>query len=387
MTAKHAIRLLFAALAIGFFATPIAARTIGITAQPFENRRFAQAPKLSQGWNAFQQTTQYLTDRMPLRAQAIHANTHIWTDVLGTDPRYADAPLASDEALPFAGDAEQPAGAAGKAPQPAQVKVLRGKDGWLYLEGELDRACGTSAEVVDALGRWSDLVELIRASGREVVLVVSPDKASVYPEHLPDDYPSKDCALEGKERFWKLLAGRERAGVVQLREDLVRRKARAGDDLYARKDSHWTTLGSLVLVHAVLDRIGGGVRMGPREIVDKGSAHYQGDLTVLIGAPEPDTRADREIRRVPSARRVPGRAVLVGDSFSHAPIGQLIQYFEKIEQTLWVTTPVPEIAESIAKSDRVVVQTVEREFVDRGSAAGVVAALLPVLRERLARDR
>ena len=61
------IRVAFAVLAIGFFAAPIILRGVGVTATAFENRRLADAPQLSQGWDGFQQTSRFLTDRLPLR--------------------------------------------------------------------------------------------------------------------------------------------------------------------------------------------------------------------------------------------------------------------------------------------------------------------------------
>jgi alginate O-acetyltransferase complex protein AlgJ len=379
------VRLTIAALAIGFFAAPIAARMVGITAEAFENRKFAEAPKLSQGWDAFQQTSQFLTDRMPLRAQAVRANTRIWTDVFDTTPRYGQQTmLADDQALPFAGDAEQPPDPNEQTPQQKAAQVLQGEDGWLYLQGELDRACGAFVPFERAIARWLALTETIRASGRDVVLIVAPDKASVYPEHLPEEYASDDCALAEKDRFWGLLERAERRGAaVALRDDLVRAKTRAGDDLFARKDSHWTTLGSLTLVRAALDSVGGGVRMRAGEIVDPGRAAYQGDLTVLLGTPEADTRAEREIRRAAAAPRVPGRTLLVGDSFGDAPLGPLRAYFGQLDHALLVVTPLRRIAAQVEAADTVILETVERDFTFRASDGGVVEALRAVLRKRL----
>jgi hypothetical protein len=383
MSRTTAIRLLFAALAVGFFAAPIAARALGITAEAFENRRFAEAPKLSQGWDAFQQTTAFLTDRMPLRAQAVRANTRIWTDVFGSEPRYADGTLGGDAALPFAGSAGQP-DAPGAALPGGGVQVLAGRDGWLFLQDELNRACGPPIPFEQALARWRALVATIRASGRDVVLIVAPDKASVYPEHLPASYVSDDCALAAKRRLWRLFDG---GGVVELRDALVAQKASAGDDLYARKDSHWTTLGSLSLVRAALAQLGTGIRVSPGEITDPGRASYQGDLTVLIGNPENDTRAERAVTRAAGAPRVPGRTVLVGDSFSNAPIGQLRSYFAEVAHVLWVGTPIDELAGRIAGADTVILETVERELSFRAADDGPVPKLQRALRAGLDSQR
>lgn len=160
MSLGRAMRLLSAFLAVGFFATPIALRAVGIRARAFENRRFAAAPNLDEGWGFFDETTRFLVDRMPLRYQAVHANTWIDLNVFDTTPHYGENGLSgvqNDLALPFTGRPDQnsaglssvnPAtkASAGSAPAqppppPTATQVVLGRDGWLFLQGVFDRAC------------------------------------------------------------------------------------------------------------------------------------------------------------------------------------------------------------------------------------------------------
>jgi hypothetical protein len=361
---RRAIRLLFAVLAVGFFAAPIALRAVGVTAEAFENRPFATAPKLSQGWDAFGQATLFLTDRMPLRAQAVRANTRIWTDVLGTTPRYGDQGTEGAVA----------------------AQVIRGDDGWLYLQGEQDRSCAPAIPVATALARWAGLVALVRASGRRAIAIVPPDKASVYPEHLPDDFPNEDCAASGKEELWRLLErSAERTGVLPLRAALLREKRREADPLYLPRDSHWNDVGALSLVRESLARLDAGIGVRPSEAVDPGDAAYVGDLTALLGETEGGTHPQRTIVRDPRARRVPGRTLLVKDSYGEASTPQLAPYFEDLRTVLWVGTPAQRIGREIAAADTVILETVEREFALRAGPEGFVGPLAVELRKRLDR--
>jgi alginate O-acetyltransferase complex protein AlgJ len=386
MSAKTAIRLTFALLAIGFFAAPIAARMLGITAEAFENRRFADPPKLSQGWNAFQQTGRFLTDRMPLRAQAVRANTRIWTDVFGATPRYGGGQpaLADDGALPFAGAAEQPGQPAPPAAAPDPAQVIRGNDGWLYLQGEQDRACAPAVGVKAALDRWAELVAVVRASGRRAVAVVAPDKASIYPEHLPGDFPNADCAVAGKQALWGVLErSPASAGVVPLRRALLDRKRRGGEQLYLTKDSHWNEQGSLTLVRAALAAVGGGVRVAPAEILDSGTREYTGDLTTLLGESETDVAPVRVVARAADAPRVAGRTLMVRDSYGDAAAPQLAPYVTVFQDALWFGSTAPQLAREVALADTVIFETVEREFAFRAAPDGPVAALTAALRQGL----
>jgi alginate O-acetyltransferase complex protein AlgJ len=390
MTRTTAIRIAFAALAVAFFAAPIGARMLGITAEAFENRKFAEAPKLSQRWNAFQQTGAFLTDRMPLRAQAVRANTRIWQDVFGATPRYgSQSSLAGDQALPFApaGDGQPADQQPGQPGQPVELtaeqkaaQVLPGKDGWLYVAEEQRRSCAPYLPFGDAFDRWDALLDQIRAKGKRAILVIPPDKSSIYPEHL-DDVPDGDCAARGKAELAALLerAG-GRAGILELRRELLRRKRTAGDDLYTRKDSHWTTLGSLALVDAVLDRLGDGVVRRRDEVVNPGRAEYTGDLTLLLGASEKDTYAQRAIRRRDGAPRILGRTLVVGDSYFNAPNEQLAPYLEDFLFLSWVDNPIPQIAAEIEAADTVILETVEREFTWRAADFALVPPLRKALR-------
>jgi len=386
MSPSHATRILFAILAIAFFATPVTARMVGITAEAFENRRFAEAPKPSQGWDAFQQTTRFLTDRMPLRAQAVRANTRIWQDLFDTDPRYSrQTTLADDQALPFTGQTEDDDG--GSRPATAS-QVLSGKDRWLFLTGELSNACTPPLPFDEVLRRWADLVAVVRASGRRAVVLVAPDKASVYPEFLPDEFSGDECALAGKRALWDLLEQRGPGlGVVPLRERLLRAKRRGDDLVYLRRDSHWNALGALEPLRAVLDRFGGAVRIAPGELRPSSASEYRGDLTALLGATDTDTQPGLSLVREPDARRVPGDTLLLGDSYGELSVPKMVPYFEALRAPVWVGTPAKQLMDEIAGADLVIFETVERDIGYRVSDAGPASpAFTAALRRHLMRS-
>jgi len=375
MSRTNLIRTLFAILAIGFFATPIAARVLGVTAQSFENRRLADPPKLSQGWDAFNQTTRYLTDRMPLRKQAIEANTHIWTDVFDTDPNYAGRQaLARDQALPFAGRIEdERSGRSGPG-----LESGRGK--WLFLDDEFEIACDDSVTDIGALERWGDLVRAVRDAGHPAFMFVAPAKASVYPEHLPATYAFDHCAPEGRKRFWDVM-GRAGAaqGVIGLRSDLLKLKRSASDEVFQRQDSHWSTLGAITLVERALETLGGGVRLRRSEIVGRREVFYTGDISRIGGRSETDTRIEYDLVRAPGAPRVPGRTLLVCDSFAYRWIRLFKPYFENVRYVS-LRRPEAEIAAEIAKADTVILEANELLMKVQGAPGEQAAKILAALR-------
>lgn len=375
MRSKTATRTVFALLAVVFFATPIALRIVGVTASAFENRPLADPPKLSQGWDAFGQATRYITDHMPLRQQAVRANTRIWTDVFNTDPRYGGQQAPRPNPAAPLGDQASRQGVT-KAVGGVAPWVVQGPGGWLFFGKDLEQACHPDVPRTRALARWDRLVRAIRATGRQAIAIVAPDKSSIYPEHVPDDLLD-DCVIEGRRRSWQLIDDRPPADrVVGLRDDLLRRKVGAGDDLYARKDSHWTTLGSLSMVEAVLDRFGQGIAIRDSDLGTPRHVWYTGDLTVALGAPEADFQLDQPVRRTPDSPRVTSRALVVGDSFYGMALEQLEQYFHDIRGVAWGQVDLERVAEEIAASDVVIFEVVERMFSVRASANGSVPSLL-----------
>jgi alginate O-acetyltransferase complex protein AlgJ len=385
-------RLVFAVLAIAFFATPLALRAVGVTARPFENRVLAGPPRLSQGWNAFDEASRFFVDRMPLREQAVRANTWISRHIFDTTPRYGQGAFAAaaQSGLPFGQPlAPQPAPAQRPRPNqpaPAGNHAVVGRDGWLYLQGELDRACSPPITYAQAVSDWKQVLALVRASGRRAVVLVVPDKSTIYPEHLPESFQDKQCSEHNRQTLWAAIDAASPGNVVGLRSPLLAAKRRAGDGLYRRKDSHWSTLGSLALVQAALERIGGGVRLRPSEIVDPGPGTYTGDLTTLVGAAEQDRVQQRNVQRARGARRVPGRTLFVYDSYGQIGLAQVAPYFVNFRSVDWSQTVPTRRAEEVARSDTVIFETVEREFDYRASDLGEAGpALLAALRRRLGR--
>lgn len=252
--------------------------------------------------------------------------------------------------------------------------MLQGRDGWLFVKDELARACTPLVPTQLALERWRELVSIVRAAGKRAVVVVPPDKGSIYGEHLPGG-DLTDCARGAERRFWATLARAPAAwGVAQLEGPLARRKRRTMIPLYSKADSHWTTFGGLELVRSVLDRVGGRVRLEPQEVVSLGVGHAVGDLTVLLGESTREPLPEHTIRRAPGAPRVLGRALLFHDSFGERHLDDLP----------WSVAEGRQLADAIAGADVVIFEIVERDFALRGSDGGQVSrSFLRVLRKRL----
>ena len=181
----------------------------------------------------------------------------------------------------------------------ALATVLPGRAGWYYWLGEdglsLDRHYRGVApfpkDYVDAT-----VAELIRrhdwlaARGIAYVVLVIPEKFTIYPEYLPE-WVIKSVEPSPYDRVAAAMRADNRVAFIDLRPAL--RAAKAHDRVYYRTDSHWNYNGALVGYDAIMrevqrtlppDRLP-GIVPPQRPAYIPGVDFYSGDLIAMLGLP------------------------------------------------------------------------------------------------------
>ena len=374
-------RHLLTALALLFFLLPLGLRAAGVTARPFENRPMAPRPSLDAGWEVFDQTGRFFTDRMPLREQAVRAQNWAARNVLDVPPTWrrdllADqantAALPQDKQLEPEQPVEQRAAGSGS-------RVVEGDDGWLFLSDDLERACEPTAPWPVVIGRLEAIAKGIRESGRDVVVAIAPDKSTIYPELLSDAARRRHaCAARNRREYWPLIERSGEPALLALREDMLAAKRSTGGELYRSTDSHWNSVGAGVAVRAILAHLDGGVRVAPGEFVQRPPLKYTGDLTTLVGSTAASTTPERTVRRAAGAPKLSGDTLFMADSYGLYDGPLLVPYARKLTQVPWPGTVPDAIVAAVEAADRVILQIVERELnIQLGAdAGGPFAALL-----------
>ena len=177
--------------------------------------------------------------------------------------------------------------------------VILGRDDWLYFGGEdghtLDRFVRGTVPVGDDAIR-ALVAEIGRrrawlsARGIPYIVTIAPDKATIYPEHLPA-WVQTMRAPTPLDRALRALAQDPQLHVVDLREPL--RAAKARELVYYRTDSHWNYLGAIVgyqaLMHEVQRAVGTArlPSIAPPDMppYTPGIDTYRGDLARILGVP------------------------------------------------------------------------------------------------------
>lgn len=151
--------------------------------------------------------------------------------------------------------------------------VIEGKDGWLFLPGELRHLSrgafwGEAAQSVsratlpenrDPLPSIVDFHRQLKAAGIELLLVPVPAKAEVYPDKISRGVENRKAAVRERrdpyhQRFLEALT---RAGVPVLDLTALFLDARTakGPDLFCRQDSHWSGAGCATAANGIGERI------------------------------------------------------------------------------------------------------------------------------------
>ena len=374
------IRAVFAALALVFFLGPGLIILAGGAGGPLAREQSAQVPSLSQGWHFFYVTTRYLTQRLPLRQRAVDANTWISNNVFGAPPRYGNtAQNARDKALPFGGvnaaNANGGYAQTGGARASHPIAVV-GRDGWIFLQGEIDNVCHSPVGFHTATARWARFLRIVRASGRHVVLLVAPEKSTIYPEQVAPNTISWKCAHRRKPLLWDEIEAMRNPDVIPLRQRLVELKDRSrGEPIYEPLGSHWNDVGALELVRAAVRRVGGGIAVKPDE-VRSGTRDYKSDISPFAGKGEQVKPGPaRTIVRAPGAPVIGGATLFLHDSYGDAAGPMLIPYFGDLHGATFLALNQHAIVGLLGRADTVIVETVERDFLKR-SSVGIKESIL-----------
>lgn len=335
---------------------PWLALLVGIRAEPLENRPISPWPRPGAGF--FERLAVAIQDRLPLRAEAIRAQTALAVDFLGDSP---------------------------------SERVLIGREGWLFYAGDFEAACATLSEVVPQVDGVGEIATEMRNAGKRFAFAVAPDKSSILRglwSRRMQRLPQAACAEQRRARLRERLATAADDALLDLWTPLERAAEDQGSaDLYLRRDTHWSDRGAAVAVERVLEALRPGLwdpealRPGPpREVV--------GDLSSLIGRPvAEETRplavarsGDRTSReeillgngekhllfRTTGPNPRLGRAVLLHDSFFERTTALLPPYFDEIRYFRDEARDSAEIAAAIAAADVVVFTAAERSFYGNG---------------------
>jgi hypothetical protein len=273
--------------------------------------------------------------------------------------------------------------------------VILGKDGWLFFgaQEELDvyrRVPVFTPFTREHLGKYMRTVKAwLSQRDIDFLVVVAPNKSTVYPEYMPSSLKRRD-APSVTDEFVQLCRDAD-VDILDLRPAFLAAKDKGA--VYYQSDSHWNGEGAALASTAIAGRLRAyhantlslpGAENWTVEKFDR-----VGDLCKLLGLGSvlgvearrirmPGLAKAREIR--PQDRKIKGRRrfttdnaaspklLLYGDSFAQT----LIPYLAPLSQTLEVVSSRRVDPSDVAAMmpDVVMLQVVERRLAEARSGLG-----------------
>lgn len=152
---------------------------------------------------------------------------------------------------------------------PGNVPVVIGKMNWLYYGGDrnIDYYQNGKDFTAEELAYWNFTLEAkqrwLARRGIYYLIVIAPNKETIYPEYLPDSIRKKG-ELSLQDQLLQSISPAMRDHVLDLRETL--RDAKKESPVYNRTDTHWNQEGAYRVYCEIVKKLNGRFpRLRPHE--------------------------------------------------------------------------------------------------------------------------
>jgi alginate O-acetyltransferase complex protein AlgJ len=388
---RHVVVFPLIAAFLLFFG-PGLAYVVGDRAEAVENRTLAQFPSLELGWGFLPAFGGWAIDHLPLRSEAVLARTRISEAVFSELPKYATAPGGVGVAgVGTAGDDDRDV----TEDDVQYPQVIEGRDGWLFYGVDVSASCNAAMSVSEITANLQRLADAASASGRRLVIAIAPDKSSAHPELLPDAFAGKACMEQRRAQFWSSIGELDGVHVVDPSQALAAFESETGRSVWRPNDTHWGPAGAAVFSKSVAEAL--DARFSQTSIVTGPDEKLPGDLSQMVGDLKSDAMPTARIdgmdvtlrhdgNVIPQAEipdldyrpitvttestgfpLIPGKTLLLGDSFFAASRLQFPLFYSSLTYVHSMSAEIPGsadvVADVLAESDNLIFEMVERSAV------------------------
>jgi hypothetical protein len=275
-------------------------------------------------------------------------------------------------------------------------KVYVGKDGIPFLTDDFTKPCNTAFDVAQADARLRSWEQLAGRSGKDMLFVIVPDKSTVLRDNLGWEGDAlMVCSDPVRQQSQARWDGDSIGPVLTLWPQFAAAEKAEPGRLFQRGDSHWSYQGSMMFTREVVDRLVARGEAPPQlrgapGAVQRPDKRMEGDLYRLLGMTRSEKVADWVVHREgvsvttstiptptgrgirtrtttapPGTPLVPGRTLVVYDSFFYNAELQMAPYFQQMTALHWDDFLPMARSGSIPGFDRVIFESVQRTWPQR----------------------
>ncbi|MEJ2039368.1 MAG: hypothetical protein P8X55_10580, partial [Desulfosarcinaceae bacterium] len=223
-----------------------------------------------------------------------------------------------------------------------------GRAGWLFSKQDI--AAFRKGDCDDAAGaarlhlELNVLARLLKKAGKHFAFVVSPGKATLYPEYLGKVPAAGHCGKSFLDLLLEEQARQSVDGFLQLEGPLKKAKEN-GTAVYAKTGGVMSQAGARIAARVLLGQLFGG--RGP----DTTRGRPGGDLAAALLDPQP---SGNTMAGVP-ATSVPATALVYGSREAGVLLPELAPHFERVDVMMGPTLPSLNHGESPGNYEAVIV--------------------------------
>jgi hypothetical protein len=247
-------------------------------------------------------------------------------------------------------------------------RLVSGNDGWLFYRPEFTGGrCLDEDQMSMRLRAFAVLVDIARSVGVEMIISMSPDKSTIYPEALNATMRGYwKCRVENSAALRRLIK-QELPNLIDHAEPILVEKARHPDiPLYYVTDTHWTPYGGAIAVRQLLAALYPDARI-PEPRLSAATAIRKTDLAsmLLLSIKERGPMAEPLLARdleFAESDRPAIKTLIVHDSFYGAIRRQIMDAFPDPTTMLSFSQGDRLRADGLS-ADRLIINAIERKFV------------------------
>lgn len=136
--------------------------------------------------------------------------------------------------------------------------VLVGKDDWLYFTGDMSIPDYQKTSLINKskIKRLTLVLkqfdEQVQHYGGDLLVVIPPDKSTVYPQYMPDEVPviGNESSLD---RIVEYIKNNSNVQVLDLRSVMIEQSNTSR--VYYKTDSHWNCVGAYYAYNEILSQL------------------------------------------------------------------------------------------------------------------------------------
>lgn len=217
--------------------------------------------------------------------------------------------------------------------------IVIGKNGQLYLQDYITRYYAKSNDdytlLAESIGKLKKVQDIFNEKGIILILLISPNKASVYPEGIPESLKTSETDLNAAYKNTVMLLDKYNVNYIDGHKIFMEQKNNSEYNLFSKGGIHWNYYGASLVINKLLDKV---ESLGKKDLTKIGLSHIdlddyakgkENDLALLLNLwtdPTKETYPHPRFQRIAGKNEFKPNTLIVGNSFSELIAELLFNY-------------------------------------------------------------